>query len=166
MEVGGAQLLGTARDCAFHQVGIIAGAAVDRQQVVDPGQYQGRRVLGQDATDPVIYLLEVAQDVGLGIVRAHAVPMKDRRAAIGAGACARMPLQLALGIIPPQGISQALGHVHQIHYRHAVAAALEQADLVLAEGQHIEMAIPAQERQQRLDVEPLIHYHQLGEAQR
>jgi hypothetical protein len=63
-----------------------------------------------------------------------------------------MELKPLLGIIKPEGHDQTRWHPLQINFVDAVASSLKQSDLVLADGQNVESSVPAQQRQQWLDV--------------
>jgi hypothetical protein len=74
-------------------------------------------------------------------------------------------LQLLAGLLALEGVADPQWDPGQVDLLQPVAGSLQQADLVLAEGEDEEVAVAGQQWQQGADVEPVGHHRQLGKVQ-
>jgi hypothetical protein len=74
--------------------------------------------------------------------------------------------QRLVHVVGPHGFGQVPRHAPQIDLTGGEMRALHQANTVGAEGQHVEAAVAAEQRQQRLEVEAAVGDQQFLERQR
>jgi hypothetical protein len=154
-----AQTFGAAGEGFVDQVWVGGDLAPDRRQMLDSCQHHRGPLAGQDLAQTAVNRPEVPKHLLLLDIAGGTVAVEDppggHVAPVG-----DIHLQLLLGLLALQGVANPQRDPGQVDFLQPVAGSLQQADLVLAERQHEEVAVAGQQRQQRADMEPVGHHRQ------
>src|SRR5579884_875813 len=112
----------------------------------------------------MIDLLKEAQEIGLGVVDAHALSMKHFRVppafSKSSSRGAAVILELVVWLIVFHGLCQVMGNLFwQREFLNAIVSSFQQPNSILRERQHIETTIIDHERQERFEMELIADKH-------
>lgn len=171
VELGRGEPVGLHGDAAVGEAGVGVGLTVAGEHEVVGDRDEGGVVAGQEVGDAGVEAVEVAQDLLLGVVLAgDAVAVEDGVAPLVEGGLGGDEvLEAHLRVLPSEELDNALRHLLaavEVDGSDTVAGTLEEAGLVLAEGEDVEPAVVAEDTEEGLQVEAVADHHHGIEVER